>query len=157
VAVNAAITLMWADGLSASKIGIALGITKNAVIGRVHRMGLSSRPSPLGAGKPRLSVTGVVSNHITIVAPIATLPPLASALAAKKSPPAPEKPRAPEVPVAPPVVRPEPRHQCAWLDGERGHYLQCTSIAKPGSVYCASHHSRAYVRRSSPMQPECAA
>ena len=37
---------LWADGLSASQIAGELGgITRNAVIGKVHRLGLSAAPS----------------------------------------------------------------------------------------------------------------
>jgi len=47
---------MWGDGLSASQIAAELGgITRNAVIGKVHRLGLSGRAkSPFsGASRPR--------------------------------------------------------------------------------------------------------
>ena len=40
---------LWADGLSASQIAGELGgITRNAVIGKVHRLGLSGRAKALG-------------------------------------------------------------------------------------------------------------
>ena len=39
---------LWEDGLSASQIADHLGnVTRNAVIGKAHRLGLSSRPSPI--------------------------------------------------------------------------------------------------------------
>lgn len=40
---------LWDKGLSASQIAGELGegVTRNAVIGKAHRMGLSSRPSPV--------------------------------------------------------------------------------------------------------------
>ena len=39
---------LWAQGLSASEIADILGdITRNAVIGKAHRLGLSGRPSPI--------------------------------------------------------------------------------------------------------------
>ena len=47
---------LWADGLSASQIAAELGgITRNAVIGKVHRLGLSGRAnSPSSAAaRPR--------------------------------------------------------------------------------------------------------
>jgi GcrA cell cycle regulator len=37
----------WAAGTSASEIGRQLGVSKNAVIGRAHRLYLPSRPSPI--------------------------------------------------------------------------------------------------------------
>lgn len=46
---------MWADGLSASNIAgrLGAGISRNAVIGKVHRLGLSGRASPARAASQR--------------------------------------------------------------------------------------------------------
>jgi GcrA cell cycle regulator len=45
---------LWADGLSASQIAGELGgITRNAVIGKVHRLGLSGRAKSPSSGVPR--------------------------------------------------------------------------------------------------------
>ena len=44
---------MWADGQSASQIAKELGgVTRNAVIGKVHRLGLSNRNGGGGTSKP---------------------------------------------------------------------------------------------------------
>ena len=47
---------LWQDGISASRIAAQLGagITRNAVIGKVHRLGLAGRAKPAAsAGAPR--------------------------------------------------------------------------------------------------------
>jgi GcrA cell cycle regulator len=45
---------LWSDGLSASQIAAELGgITRNAVIGKVHRLGLSGRAKSASAGAQR--------------------------------------------------------------------------------------------------------
>jgi GcrA cell cycle regulator len=38
---------LWAAGHSAAVIGRQLGVSKNAVIGKAHRMNLANRPSPI--------------------------------------------------------------------------------------------------------------
>ena len=45
---------LWADGLSASQIANRLGgVTRNAVIGKVHRLGLSGRATTSRSKAPR--------------------------------------------------------------------------------------------------------
>ncbi len=38
---------LWAEGLTTGEIGRALEMSKNAVVGKAHRLGLESRPSPI--------------------------------------------------------------------------------------------------------------
>jgi GcrA cell cycle regulator len=38
---------LWAKGLSISQIGAEIGVSRNAVVGKVHRMGLPKRQSPI--------------------------------------------------------------------------------------------------------------
>jgi GcrA cell cycle regulator len=46
---------LWNDGLSASQIAGELGgVTRNAVIGKVHRLGLSGRAKTQAAAAPRV-------------------------------------------------------------------------------------------------------
>ena len=47
---------LWTEGLSASQIAQTLGegITRNAVIGKVHRLGLAGRSMPSRVDRPRL-------------------------------------------------------------------------------------------------------
>ena len=38
---------LWGDGLSISKIGEELGVSRNAIAGKAHRLGLPKRQSPI--------------------------------------------------------------------------------------------------------------
>ncbi len=58
---------LWSNGLSASQIAAELGgITRNAVIGKVHRLGLSGRAKSASAGAPRQRKTRPSSHMLRI-------------------------------------------------------------------------------------------
>uniref|UniRef100_UPI0025F3CA20 GcrA family cell cycle regulator n=1 Tax=uncultured Caulobacter sp. TaxID=158749 RepID=UPI0025F3CA20 len=45
---------LWADGLSASQVAKQLGgVTRNAVIGKIHRLGLAGRAAGVRIARPR--------------------------------------------------------------------------------------------------------
>ena len=46
---------LWEEGLSISQIGERLGVTRNAVAGKAHRLNLRKRQSPI-ARKPKKAV-----------------------------------------------------------------------------------------------------
>ena len=46
---------LWDQGLTTGEIGKALGVSKNAVVGKAHRLKLDSRPSPISAGEKSFS------------------------------------------------------------------------------------------------------
>ena len=50
------LTLLWKSGNSASKIAIELGegVSRNAVIGKIHRLGLSERGSGSNGSGPKI-------------------------------------------------------------------------------------------------------
>ncbi len=45
---------LWQAGLSTAEIGRQLGISKNAVVGKAHRLDLPARPSPIRNPVPRV-------------------------------------------------------------------------------------------------------
>jgi GcrA cell cycle regulator len=42
-----ALAALWAEGHSTAEIGRRLGVSKNAVVGKAHRLSLTPRPSPV--------------------------------------------------------------------------------------------------------------
>jgi GcrA cell cycle regulator len=89
---------MWHAGATASEIAEKLGgVSRNAVIGKAHRLGLEARPSPVKPGE----------EHAAPAAGAAKPAPKAKAAPAPKAPPA-EKPlpQTASRPVAPPPQRP---------------------------------------------------
>ena len=73
----ARIRALWDEGLSTAEIGRRMGITKNAVVGKAHRLNLPARPSPIlrtpGEKKPRRAaarrVTGPTLPLLNAAAP----------------------------------------------------------------------------------------
>jgi GcrA cell cycle regulator len=66
---------LWMEGLSLREIGLALGVSKNAVIGKAYRLALPSRPSPIIDTAPGETPRRQVPQRFGVGA---TLPPLPS-------------------------------------------------------------------------------
>ena len=60
---------MWATGISASKIAAALGagVSRNAVIGKVHRLGIVDRSAATGVVAPRMRRKETASVEVGVV------------------------------------------------------------------------------------------
>ena len=149
---------LWDEGHSTAEIGRRLSVSKNAIVGKAHRLSLPARPSPIRRGGTPAS--RVVKRRM--VGP--TLPPLPAhdAVAARKPVASP-----PPVAAAPPVAAPKPRPLasvsravtampqrgsrlvcCCWPIGEPGtpSFHFCDEGALAGKPYCAEHAQLAYVK-----------
>ncbi len=57
------LTRLWATGLPTAQIGKELGITKNAVVGKAHRLGLPERQSPIGVAPKKTAKVVEMTAH----------------------------------------------------------------------------------------------
>lgn len=147
-----ALKKLWLEGQSASQIAKQLGggVTRNAVIGKVHRLGLSGRAAPSQPAR-----TAATTFRTTRPRPAPTV-----AAAAPAQPAAPRRLEAiqpkPIQPVAPtPAPIPDlpgtatvmtlGAHMCKWPIGDPSsrEFSFCGRRASEG-VYCVEHARVAY-------------
>ncbi len=129
---------LWLDGLSASQIAKQLGgVTRNAVIGKVHRLGLSGRATPSQPQRP-------VFKAPRPARPVAAAPRRVAS----------EAPALPVVTAAPAFYAEEPgsatvltlgAHMCKWPIGDPSTdgFTFCGRRSSDGP-YCGEHARVAY-------------
>jgi GcrA cell cycle regulator len=146
---------LWSEGLSASAIAAELGgVTRNAVIGKVHRLGLSGRAKPPSPQLQRRAKPTRTPSH-----PMRATSSFIrgnTALAADLAPSvgtqaAPEPARRPceeiVIPLSERVTIMELREQmCRWPLGDPGRddFRFCGSRVALGGPYCGHHAAIAY-------------
>ncbi|MDA0228730.1 MAG: global cell cycle regulator GcrA-like protein [Proteobacteria bacterium] len=114
----AEVTRLWSEGLTTAEIGKIVGITKNAVVGKAHRLGLPARPSPIRR-------QGVGSSAVAAPRPVAkVLVKLVRQIALSTS-----------------------GACCKWPFGHPGeeNYHFCGNPALANKPYCPEHYQIAYL------------
>ena len=145
---DARLTLLWNGGMSTAQIGLRIGRTKSAAIGRARRLNLVPRPSPLpGAPKQRA----------VQVAPKAQREPPSpepQVRIVRPDPPAAAPP--PELPPAAPPLSPQPRSvvfscatSCQWIEGFGPEWTKCGGPTVDHGSWCAAHRRRVFIGRVS--------
>lgn len=142
----AVLSKLWAEGLSASQIAKQLGgVTRNAVIGKVHRLGLSGRATPSRPSRKKPSAP-----RATASAPRTTAP--------RTPRPAPSAPAQRHIITAQPLKAKKldtgeyatiltiDENTCKWPIGDPGdaEFRFCGRNTLASNPYCQTHCNSAY-------------
>lgn len=151
--------VLWAEKTSEGKdrystaaLGRRFGVSKNAIVGKAHRIGCESRESPIRGHMAAIA-------KASPPAPPPSLPPLLSAkpllplaceatiVSWRASPPPKPKPMPVPIAVARPVVYGRVS-ECAWPIGMPGKpgFRFCCDKTEPGKPYCLAHCRDAFIR-----------
>jgi GcrA cell cycle regulator len=157
---------LWAQGLSTAEIGRRLNVSKNAIVGKAHRLDLDARPSPIRRdvvkspkerppAYPRLAgptLPPLASAGISVMVPsLSNVQPLRSTAVVGPRPLVATLAMAPTPrPVMPSATVTARRSapSCCWPIGEPGTktFRFCDDTSIPGKPYCDEHARLAYVR-----------
>ncbi len=141
---------LWDQGLSAAKIGDAMGLTKNAIVGRAHRLKLTARKSPIirepgqKAPYPReRRIRNGQRQTLAVVAPqIAAKPTIQAPLPVSVSPVTVFRPMSPRSCQFPLWGRTRPTHR------------YCEAPTASGQSYCPEHRAICWVKPLMMKLPE---
>jgi GcrA cell cycle regulator len=114
---------LWTAGHSTSQIGTVLGVSKNAVIGKAHRIKLPARPSPIRhSSSPRRPKQAPLPKQVRKIQPRLVFKP--------------GRPR-------------NGAPSCLWPIGHPGDadFHFCGGKTVPSRPYCPEHCARAYLPR----------
>lgn len=162
------LTRLWAEGHSTAEIARRMGASKNAIVGKAHRLDLDGRPSPIRRPltpeertsravptPPKVTLPPLGQTFAPLV-PVAEAAPIflpnvygAAELARALAQAAPAKKpvfTAPAPPPPAPLFRKSV--ECCWPIGEPGTkaFRFCDDNSIPGRPYCGEHAKLAYVR-----------
>ena len=140
---------MWKEGLTTGEIGKRLNVSKNSIVGKVHRLGLSGRPSPIKKKDETEVKTAAPAKPAKPAAETAPAPAKKKPEPELKASPAPAPKACPAKNSGGNVGLTElDNHTCRWPVGdpkdENFHF--CGKKVRIGQTYCEEHAAQAYVK-----------
>ena len=157
---------LWAEGHSTEAIGRKMGISKNAVVGKAHRLNLPARPSPIKRQTPRppsiprqgrkpslpaLQVLGTSFTASSSPVRVQSISPQAEITRPAPRPVLPVREKARPTPAPEQDRRSSRVATCCWPIGEPGRpgFGFCGQpVAAPNRPYCDDHCDLAYVKKT---------
>jgi len=160
----------WADGHTTSKIAKMAGVSKNAIVGKIHRLKLESRPSPIKRGfgalpreKKLAAPSQIVAEAVIELPPKRepALPVVAAEIFSETEPSLPPPTHAAEIlpgweklfgeqfdvePVHEVKAQAKPTRQCEHLSGDRRNYVRCEAEQIGRGPYCEEHAALCFTR-----------
>ena len=150
-----ALRRLWDEGHTTAEIGRRLRVSKNAVVGKAHRLDLPARPDPIGrrgrtrqrldplprpAAKPPGTGRPAACTATLARAHLKEANPAAARAAAVRQPAPPKRPWEPRRPLRIGTA------SCCWPIGEPGTrtFRFCDDRALAGKPYCMEHAKLAY-------------
>ena len=140
---------MWDKGMTTGQIAKVLNVTKNSIIGKVHRLCLTARPSPIKKAETNDKEKKKASKPAKAEKETAKAAPQKPAKCIKKDPI--EEPAKPVAPIVEetniPLVKLD-NHTCRWPIGDPKdeYFCFCGKRIKTGQTYCEEHAAVAYVK-----------
>lgn len=130
---EATLTKLWNAGQSGSQIAKVLGISRNAVIGKVHRLRLTHRKTVAR----RIPVAHILKPQVRVAPRIPA--PLLSAI------PLPAEPPVPQTALRLTLLQlTNATCKCGLGDPKDADFAFCGLPVKEGSPYCPTHHAGMY-------------
>lgn len=133
---------MWKKGLTTNEIAKNLGVSKNSIVGKVHRLNLTARPSPIKKKEENV-VTPEVALEPAKTENIAPKPAVATTVNA-------ENIRKNSISTNASCLKLTEldNHSCRWPIGDPkdDNFCFCGKKVKSGQTYCEEHSALAYVK-----------
>ena len=136
---------MWKQGLTTSEIAKKIGVSKNSIVGKVHRLNLTARPSPIK--KKEEAPLEQPVRKTAEKEPKSTKPVKKIKIETVEISPAVAVPSTVETTGCIPLTELD-NHTCRWPIGDPRDegFCFCGKKVRSGQTYCEEHAAIAYVK-----------
>ena len=135
---------MWDEGLTTNEIAKRLNVSKNSIVGKVHRLNLKARPSPIKKKEE------VVAEKTAVAVAVAEESTKSPSKTIKKISISPMQISGESKPKKDSCIKLTEldSHTCRWPIGDPrdDNFCFCGKTVRSGQTYCEEHSAIAYVK-----------